>query len=80
MPDPEALIIETVRAIVERRTGEPVEVGMDADLFDDLGMDSLEVAELSAVLEETLGTDPFTEGLLARTPTQVLDFYRRTPA
>ena len=42
--------------------------------------ETLLTCTLSAVLEETLGTDPFTEGLLARTPTQVLDFYRRTPA
>lgn len=76
MPDPEVVIMETVRSLVHRRLGPTIQVQPSSDLFDELGMDSLEVAELSAVLEENFGTDPYTEGLLARTPGEVLAFYR----
>lgn len=40
-----------------------------------LGLDSLETAELSAVLEDELGKDPFSEGLLPATVGELLDFY-----
>ncbi|HET7683436.1 MAG TPA: hypothetical protein VFK34_07205 [Marmoricola sp.] len=40
-----------------------------------LALDSLETAELSALLEDELGTDPFTEGLLPVTVGELLDFY-----
>lgn len=40
-----------------------------------LGLDSLELAELSAMLEDELGTDPFSEGLMPETVAQVLDFF-----
>jgi hypothetical protein len=49
-----------------------VDLTLNSDIFDELGMDSLEVAELSAVLEETFGTDPDTEGQLARAPRAIL--------
>jgi acyl carrier protein len=47
-------------------------------MIDDLEMDSLEIAELSAVLEEEYGEDPYTAGTLARTPREVLAFYQAT--
>ena len=44
----------------------------------DLGLDSLELAELSAALEDDLGADPFSSGGAApRTVGDVLAFYRR---
>jgi acyl carrier protein len=47
-----------------------------ADLYDDLHFDSLEVAELSATLEDDLGRDPYSEGLVPRTVAEVVAFYR----
>lgn len=55
----------------------------DGDLEDDtplyrdgLGLDSLEAAELSAVLEDELGTDPFSAGdELPGTVGDILAFY-----
>ena len=45
-------------------------------LFSDgLGLDSLETAELSAVLEDALGQDPFSEGDMPQTVGELLDFY-----
>jgi acyl carrier protein len=69
------LVFETVSGLVRRRHGDDRPVGADADLFDDLELDSLDVAELSAVLEEKLGRDPYTDGLAPRTIQDVLDFY-----
>lgn len=75
MPDHETLVIETIRDIVERRTGSAPNVTLDSDMISEFEMDSLEIAELSAVLEEEFGEDPYTAGELARTPRAVLTFY-----
>ena len=43
---------------------------------DGIGLDSLETAELSAVLEDALGQDPFSTGdQMPQTIGEVLDFY-----
>jgi acyl carrier protein len=75
--DVESKVLSSVRALVRRRSGVDVEVPLDADFWDDLGLDSLEVAELSAILEQDLGSDPYSAGIVARTVRQVLDFYER---
>ncbi|HVT20263.1 MAG TPA: phosphopantetheine-binding protein [Mycobacteriales bacterium] len=75
MREPESLVMETIQAMVLRRTGSPATITLDSDMISDLEMDSLEIAELSAVLEEEYGEDPYTAGLLARTPREVLAFY-----
>jgi acyl carrier protein len=69
--------VNAVKSLVRRRTGADEEVPLDADLWIDLGLDSLEVAELSAILEETLGSDPYSAGIVARTVREVLSFYDR---
>jgi acyl carrier protein len=68
--------MDTIREMVEKRTGLPAQITLDSDLIADLEMDSLEIAELSAVLEEEYGQDPYTAGTLARTPREVLAFYQ----
>lgn len=75
MPDVKAVVFDMVRSLVGTAERDPVEITLDSDLFDDLGLDSLQIAELSAVLEETFGSDPYTAGTLARTPREILDFY-----
>jgi acyl carrier protein len=42
-----------------------------------LGLDSLETAELSAVLEDTFDIDPFTESTPPETVGEILAFYDR---
>jgi acyl carrier protein len=45
---------------------------------DGLGLDSLEAAELSAVLEDEFGTDPFSAGdALPETVGDILAFYEQ---
>lgn len=75
MADTEKTVVSAVRSLLKRRK-ERVEVSLDADLYDDLGLDSLEVAELSASLEDDLGSDPYSEGEIPRTIAEVIDFYK----
>ena len=53
----------------------------DLPLFGEgLGLDSLEAAELSAMLEDTFGSDPFSAGgELPETVGDVLSFYGVSP-
>lgn len=75
-PDAEQTILNTLRALVARRKRDDLIVGLDSALVDDLELDSLEVAEFSAVLEDDLGSDPYTAGLLPRTVGEVVAFYK----
>lgn len=78
MADAEATILRVLGELIERREeADAVTVQRESRLFDDLDMDSLEVAELSAALEDEFGTDPFTEGLLPDTVGEVMAFYAR---
>jgi acyl carrier protein len=48
---------------------------------DGIGLDSLETAELSAVLEDTFGRDPFSSGgPMPQTVHDIFDFYAAIPA
>lgn len=75
MPDPSETVLATIRELLDRRDASDLEVTLDATLEDDLLMTSMEVAELSAVLEDTFGTDPYTEGFVPATVREVIAFY-----
>jgi acyl carrier protein len=75
VPDAQKSVVTAIRSLLKRRKEDAAEVSLDADLYDDLRLDSLEVAELSAVLEDDLGRDPYSEGLVPRTVGEVVDFY-----
>lgn len=48
---------------------------------DGLGLDSLEAAELSVLLEDSFGSDPFSaDGQMPATIGDILAFYEVTPA
>ena len=48
---------------------------------DGLGLDSLEAAELSATLEDELGSDPFSAGgEMPETIGEIVSFYESAPA
>lgn len=42
---------------------------------DGIGLDSLETAELSAVLEDEFGRDPFSSDTMPQTVGDILDFF-----
>lgn len=75
VPEVEAIVRTAIESLLERRGVTGVEIRPESALQDDLGLDSLELAELSARLEEEIGRDPYTEGIVPRTVNEVLAFY-----
>ena len=66
---------QLIRTFLQHADKDP-EVGLDVPIFGEgLGLDSLETAELSATLEDEIGTDPFSAGLMPETIREILDFY-----
>ena len=65
----------TIRAFLKRaKKSETFE--LDTPLYaEGIGLDSLETAELSAVLEDALGTDPFSAGPMPQTVGDIVAFY-----
>jgi acyl carrier protein len=75
MADAEKTVVKNIKSLLKRRKAHDADVDLDADLYADLNLDSLEVAELSTALEDDLGTDPYSEGVVPRTVGDVVDFY-----
>ena len=75
MADTENVVVGALRSMLKRRKAGGAEVTVDADLYGDLGLDSLDVAELSATLEDELGSYPYSEGIVPRTVGEVIEFY-----
>ena len=66
--------------LLRRREDRPSTVTLEADLQQDLDLDSLELAELSVLLEDNLGRDPYSEGIVPRTVGEIVDFYKQDEA
>lgn len=65
----------TIRSFL-RRVKNTESVDLDSELYaNGVGLDSLETAELSAILEDELGADPFGEGQMPQTVGEVIAFY-----
>lgn len=75
MADAETFIVETIRGLIERRGVEPPEITAASVMTSDLDLDSLELAELSAALEDELGRDPYSEGTIPNTVGELTAFY-----
>ena len=75
MPDTTSTVFTAIRGLLRRKEADDVEVSLDAGLYDDLMLDSLDAAELSATLEDDFGYDPYSEGLVPRTVGEVVEFY-----
>jgi acyl carrier protein len=75
VPEVENVVVGALRSVLRRRKDSRSEVTVDADLYGDLELDSLDVAEFSAVLEDDLGRDPYSEGETPRTVGEVIEFY-----
>jgi len=75
VPEPATIVVSTIQRLLERRNEEDVELHPESRLYEDLRLDSLEIAELSAILEEGMGRDPYNEGLAPRTVAEVIAFY-----
>ena len=75
MEDRKSLATATIQGFL-KRMGKDTDFDASTSLYSDgLGLDSLEVAELSVQLEDALGTDPFSAGLEVTTIGEIDDFY-----
>ena len=73
-----AEVFETIQLFLKRVKRDTSEVDASTSLFGDgVALDSLETAELSAMLEDEHGEDPFSQGGLPQTIGEVLAFYER---
>lgn len=80
MGSPQHLAEQTVRDFVARVKPDASELELDTPLYaDGVGLDSLEAAELSALLEDEVGSDPFTSVEMPQTLRDILDFYDGAP-
>ena len=77
MNDVQGSILTLIKSLLERSDKGDVAVDMDTTIHGDdgLGLDSLETAELSAMLEDEFGTDPFGVGLMPETVAEIVAFY-----
>lgn len=76
MNDVQAKVLDIARGLVERAGKEEIEVTLTVPIHGEgLGLDSLETAELSALLEDEFGSDPFAAGLMPTTLAEIADFY-----
>jgi acyl carrier protein len=81
MAEPKNDAASTVRSFVARVKKRKKGVELDVSLYSEgIGLDSLDVAELSAVLEDEFGKDPFSNGLMPETIGEIVAFYDETPA
>ena len=77
MNDKQDSIVALIQSLLERSDKGDVAVTLDSPIHGDegLGLDSLETAELSALLEDEYGTDPFGAGLMPETVAEIIAFY-----
>lgn len=69
-------IVETIRGFVLRAKKTDLELSPETPLYGDgIGLDSLDAAELSAVLEDAHGSDPFSAGDAPATVGDIVSFY-----
>jgi acyl carrier protein len=77
MNDVQGSILTLIQSLLERSDKGDVVLDMDTTIHGDdgLSLDSLETAELSAMLEDEFGTDPFGAGLMPETVAEIVAFY-----
>jgi acyl carrier protein len=69
-------IIEIIKTIRKHQGFHNDEFQLDSALYDTgIGLDSLCVAELSAILEKNYGRDPYTSGSIPQTVRDIINFY-----
>ena len=80
MADRREDVERAVRGFLARAKKKNKGIELDTSLYSEgIGLDSLETAELSAVLEDELGSDPFTNGQVPQTVGDIVDFYEASP-
>ncbi len=68
-------VVSTVRKFLKRQKKDE-SVALDTSLFaEGIGLDSLQTAELSVLLEDELGRDPFSDGADPQNLGDIVAFY-----
>jgi acyl carrier protein len=74
LPDAEQTIYGTIQMLLKRKS---IDVNLTLDsVIEELGLESLDVAELSAILEDDLGRDPYSAGFLPHTVGEIIEWYK----
>ncbi|MGH9719080.1 MAG: acyl carrier protein [Bryobacteraceae bacterium] len=74
-------IVAIIADIAERKGVVVTTVPDEADLYrGGVGLDSLDTAEFSVLLEEEFGHDPYSRGTFPRTLAETLVYYERSTA
>jgi acyl carrier protein len=69
-------VLSIISEFLERLEKGHGELTEDTPLYaDGLGLDSVEAAELSAILEDEFGTDPFSAGEVPEKVADIVAFY-----
>ena len=68
-------ITAAIRKVITQRGTPDLTITPEATLSRDLDFDSLELAELSAELEDRLGRDPYSEGIVPETVGELIQYY-----
>jgi acyl carrier protein len=77
--EPDA-VLTVITSFLGRLEKEHGELSDATPLYaDGLGLDSVEAAELSAILEDEFGSDPFSAGEVPETIGDILAFYEAAP-
>jgi acyl carrier protein len=71
----ESIIVTTIEELVQRRGADAIVVRPESSLLADLAMESLELAELAAVLNDEVGNEPFSDGIFPETIAELVAFY-----
>jgi acyl carrier protein len=71
-------IVETIRTfLIRAKKHNGADLTHETELYGGgIGLDSLDAAELSAVLEDKHGSDPFSAGELPATVGDIVGFYK----
>lgn len=78
MAETEERVERTIRSFLKRAKKRDKGIKLDTSLYSEgIGLDSLETAELSAVLEDELGKDPFSQGEMPETVGDIVKFYEQ---
>jgi acyl carrier protein len=76
MTSSQADVERTIRAFLDRADKSVETLTADLPLYaDGVGLDSLETAELSAILEDEFGRDPFNSDTMPQTIGDITSFY-----
>jgi acyl carrier protein len=81
MSAPQPDVERTIRSFLADVNKDVDMLSPDLALFaDGIGLDSLETAELSAILEDEFGSDPFSADTMPRTVGDIVAFYAAATA